>query len=420
MNRSLNKVLQVLGTSSSVRKPQSRPPTRRQGGGSRGFRPARTVNNPSWGRSLPAAYASHVRPRMNISRRGDSVIVDGCDLVYPIPVTVAQGGLSLFSVIPCNPAYWSGTRIGQFAPAYMNYRPLSIVFSYIPQVAVTQQGTVYMGTLWNGAPSGDDLQQTLFTSNGGCLTQCYVPADTRIKLGSNLQQNLFTLSGPVDPNTSPFVFMAGVAGADVVPGYFYVTYKYEFKNPIGAAWNYGRINGLMTQAISQYDYQNRSAILLQGAGGYGPGTVLDIEDDNTVKYNGSIVQLPDDATMLLLWNEQAGSSVARSEGQLAAASTIVSMNGHLLSEFTLLQESTVPARSLYIYVPRGAAPNSYKVNLSGSESKSPDASRVWVFTGDNSTAVDITFADGKTMSISDNDPLYPAATLTGFTLDLPN
>nr|QIJ70130.1 hypothetical protein [Pilk tombus-like virus] len=274
----------------------------------------RTVNNPnpSWGRSLPAAYASHVRPRFNVQRRGDSVIVNGCDLVYSIPNVVATDEQPIFTVIPSNPAYWLGTRIGQLAPAYMNYRPLSVVFSYIPQVAVTQAGTVFMGTLWNGAPGGQDIQQTLVTSNGGCLTQCYVPADTRIKLGANLQQNLFTISGEINPDTSPFIFLAGVAGASVTPGYFYVTYSYEFKNPIGMSWVYNRQYLDDVDDLSEYSTSSNASIVLSSSlNGYGPGTVLDLEAGGGVFYHGSSVNISTGVNGYLFTNSQEATTQYR-------------------------------------------------------------------------------------------------------------
>lgn len=303
-------------------------------------RRVRTVNNPAWGRSLPAAYASHVRPRFNITARGaTSAIVSGCDLVYPLPNMVEAGTDYLFAVIPSNPAYWAGTRIAQFAPAYMNYRPISMTFSYIPQVAVTQQGTVFMGTLWNGAAPSTNIQQTLFTSNGGCLTQCYVPCDTTITLGSNLQQNLFTLAGDINPDTSPFLFLAGVRGADVVPGYFYVTYTYEFKNPVGQSWVYGN-TGLITAAelTTVPRFQNRSIILLDSAAGFGPGTVLDVEGDGQVYYHGSLVSLPSSTALILLYNRQSAVEPGLGSSPIITSASAGGVNVPL-TQFTLMSET---------------------------------------------------------------------------------
>nr|UCS96419.1 MAG: hypothetical protein [Tombusviridae sp.] len=266
-------------------------------------RRAITVNNPSWGRSLPAAYASHVRPRFNYdSRDATGCRVSGCDLVYPVPATVTSSGDYLFTIIPANPAYWTGTRISQIAPAYMNYRPIRMTFSYIPQVAVTQPGTVVMGTLWNGSAGSVDLQQTLFTSNGGCLTQCYVPCDTTIRLGSNLQQNLFTLNGSMGPDTLPFLFVAAMRGAQVIPGYFYVTYTFELKNPIGAAWTYVR-SSVATGAPSAQTLPNTTLVLLGSSGIYGPGTAFDLEGSN-LYYRGTPVTLDPSAPYQLFSNGQ--------------------------------------------------------------------------------------------------------------------
>lgn len=271
-----------------------------------------TVNNPAWGRSMPAAYASHVRPRFNVtSRTATSARVAGCDLVYRIPSEVA-GNITeeLFCVIPANPAYWVGTRIAQFAPAYTTYRPLRLTFSYIPQVAVTQDGTVAMGTLWNTAVGSEDIQQSLFTSNGGCLTQCYVPCDTTIQLGSNLQQNLFQLKGALSEKTNPFLFAATMAGASVVPGYFYVTYEYEFKNPIGESWTYNTDSGLAASLLATTPpLPNVSFVLLSQDGRYGPGTVFDVEGTQ-VFYAGTPVTLSGSSYVRRFMNGQTQGSTA--------------------------------------------------------------------------------------------------------------
>lgn len=258
----------------------------------------------AWSRALPASYASHVKAAFRMSRTGDGVRVSGCDLVTPLPSvieTVDGTNEYLFAVITANPLYWTGTRIAQIGAAYMNYRPLSMVFRYIPQVAVTQAGTVIMGTLWNGSAPSADLQQTLLTSNGGCMINCYVPGNTRVKLGTNLQQNLFTCNGDINPDTSPFIFVATTRGCvsnsssneQVVPGYFYVEYEYEFKNPIGQSWTYLRSAPVEYSSVD-WSLPNRSIVLLQQAAGFGPGTVLDVEVEGgstLVKYRGTTVAL---------------------------------------------------------------------------------------------------------------------------------
>lgn len=77
---------------------------------------------------------------------------------------------------------------------------------------------------------------------------------TRVSLGSNLPQNLFNMSGDMTWDTCPFYFMALQRGCSyapstatagqttglpaTVPGYFFVTYTYDLKNPIGSSWTY--------------------------------------------------------------------------------------------------------------------------------------------------------------------------------------
>lgn len=265
-------------------------------------------SNLNIGMSLPSAYATHVRPRFNVlSRSGDSVRVSGCDLVYQLPTGITTNSESIFSVIPANPNYWVGTRIAQFAAAYQNFRPVAITFSYIPQVAVTQQGTVVMGTLWNDSPPTQNLQQSLFTSNGGTMTQCYVPCDTSIALGSNLQQNLFTGSGDLNYDTNPFTFIALLRGGNVIPGYFYVSYVFDFKNAIGLSREF---NNYSTTAASVNYAQNVSILLKDPITGYGAGTILDVEFSNTstfsFNYHGTPVTVPETTNIQVFSNSQLG------------------------------------------------------------------------------------------------------------------
>lgn len=262
---------------------------------------------------MPAAYASHIRPRFSIlSRSNRHCVVSGCDLIYKIPATLNSSGDALFSVITANPAYWKGTRIGRIAPAYQTYRPLSFKVSYIPQVAVTQSGTVFMGTLWDMAPPQDNLQQSLLTSNGGQLTQCYIPADSTVALGRNLQQNLFKMTGALSTDTNPFIFCVGVAGANVIPGYLYVTYQYELRNPIGDSWTF--INSGIT-TVSALPLQDNTAngcvVLMNQVSTLGPGTIIDREAGaSSFFYRGSQLDLPEQTSVIYLNNFQTFTNTA--------------------------------------------------------------------------------------------------------------
>lgn len=295
----VNRLVRNLGKTLAGR-PKTRKSSKRRNTNRR-----RRNNNNRVNRALPAAYASHVRARFTIlSRNSTRCVVSGCDLVYAIPADLTSSGDTIFTVIPCNPAYWLGTRIARIAPAYQNYRPLSFRVSYIPQVAVTQAGTVFMGTLWDQAAPTQNIQQSLVTSNGGQLTQCYIPADSNVILGRNLQQNLFKITGALDTDTNPFLFLAGVRGATVVPGYFYVTYRYEFKNPIGDAWTFVN-SGLSTvgDLPAQQASANGTLILLNQFGSLGPGTQLDRESDG-IYYQGSPIELDAQTQVVYLNNFQ--------------------------------------------------------------------------------------------------------------------
>lgn len=352
-NLSVQSIGRAIANALSTKREHTKIPTR--SGRSRTRRVARGRNSgiSSWSRSLPASYANHVRPSFRVlNKSANSMRVAGCDLVYPLPNSISTGpvGDFLFSVIPANPAYWTGTRIAQIAPGYMNYRPISMTFHYIPQVSVTQPGSVIFGTLWNGSAPGDDIQQALNTSNGGGIINCYVPASTRVVLGSNLQQNLFTLNGDINPDTSPFLFAAIARGCvgpsstqTVIPGYFMVDYVYDFKNAMGQTWLFDR--SLATPfPVTDWSLPNRSLVLLQGISGYGPGTVFDCEvvnDEVRYLYRGTEVVIP------------TGTYVQRFEnGQTASLQELARSARESISlPFTIVSASHGP----WIYYPAGTS-----------------------------------------------------------------
>lgn len=373
----------------------------------------------AWGRALPASYASHVKAGFRIiSKSSTSTRVAGCDLVYPLPGSVAsKSGLSdfLFSVIPANPAYWTGTRVAQLAPAYMNYRPLALTFHYIPQVAVTQAGSVIYGTLWNGAAPSGDLQQTLNTSNGGGIINCYVPSSTRIALGNNLQQNLFTLNGDINPDTSPFMFVAVARGCvneagtnQVVPGYFMVDYVYEFKNPVGQSWVYDRTLATPLQNLS-WALPNRSVVLLESISGYGPGTIFDCETDSSGNtsyyYRGSSVSIPPETYVQAFENGQTSSiqALARSAGSPVAfliESSNLAMtyypNGTTISAFS--SSEGAPATTPWFIVDYG-----HRYVVQKADHNVTTASRTWVSNNSVRETLELYGVKGRILYVQDSE-----------------
>lgn len=79
---------------------------------------------------MPSAYMSRTQSRFAVRNLGNNTVrVSGADLVYAVPASLDSTPYStsgIFTVIPANPAYWTGTRIGQLAGTYAQYRPISI------------------------------------------------------------------------------------------------------------------------------------------------------------------------------------------------------------------------------------------------------------------------------------------------------
>lgn len=261
----------------------------------------RRIRRVQYNRMAAAVIKNFKKDFQVLSQTGNTMRVKGRDLVYSIPSTLnTQNDTDIMTVIPANPAYWTGTRVSAIASGYQNYRPMKFNVSYVPQCAVTQQGNVIAGTLWAMAPSKQNLQQTLRTSNGGMLTQCYKPHTSRVQLRGNLQFNLFRMGGKFDQEANPFIFIAlSIATTDannnrIIPGYFYVTYEYEFKNPIGNTVQYYNSNIVKKKVLE--GYSNISAINLQ-QNSAPLGSILQLDDDE-YSYNDDKVDLTSDS---LLW-----------------------------------------------------------------------------------------------------------------------
>lgn len=381
-------------------------------------------------RAMPAAYAAHVRPRFTIlSRSNRHCVVSGCDLIYKIPATLTSNGDALFSIITANPAYWKGTRIGRIAPAYQTYRPIFFKISYIPQVAVTQPGTVFMGTLWDMAPPLDNLQQSLLTSNGGQMTQCYIPADSTVALGRNLQQNLFKMSGALSTDTNPFLFCVGVAGADVIPGYIYVTYKYELRNPIGDSWTF--INSGITnvgELPEQSATANGTVILLNSNGQLGPGTILDRESGaTTFLYHGSPVELDAQTQVYYLNNFQTSTLVSnRSKIELGQ----VDIDGFELDTSpenrTFADFKKGPLVSLessnYVLVTKDKTNGQYAIaDFSGTDDYTDSRYDIWYLQVSSNSAITLLNGNDAVMTLPHSDTLIlTKLPLTYGILGLPN
>lgn len=287
-----------------------RRPRRGKTGRRRRYLGRRRFRLPSSVGSLPAGYTRQSTSYFFTKHLRDGILACGADLVYGIPDSVQLNTQEcLFALITCNPCYWQGTRVASIAQAYQNYRPIRMRFRYVPQVAVTTPGIVVCGSIWNTPTSTSSLQQTLVTSNGGRMCQCYVPFTTTMKLGTNLQQNLYQCAGNLDVDHNPFIFAAIMRGTNVTPGYFFVEYAFEFKNAIGMAIEY--TSARVTYPDTGLPKANKSIVTLQTIAGLsGAGLVADLESNGEVMYNGSVIYVPTGLQVMVYSNQPliAGSS----------------------------------------------------------------------------------------------------------------
>lgn len=278
---------------------------------------------------LPAAITTSVPKTFNtVQQNGTTATVAGTDLIYKIPSAISSGSTSqVITVIPANPAYWTGTRIAAIASAYQNYRPVVFKVHYVPQCAVTQQGNVLAGTLWNEVPTEDNLQQTLKTSNGGILTQCYKPATSTVRMRTNLQYNLYRMGGDINQQSNPFIFIAMQIGClnannqSIVPGYFYITYKYILKNPIGTGVTYRNLG--LTNITTLNTFQANAVAyacsnLSVNNNIIPTGTRLDIEKGETtynIYYNNTLIakqsDMPPTLTYWILENQPVQNAISQ-------------------------------------------------------------------------------------------------------------
>lgn len=253
------------------------------------------------GRKIAAASAANFKKKFTMLRQnGNSVRVTGRDLIYSIPddLTSPIQDTNVITVIPANPAYWKGTRISALASGYQNYRPILFKITYIPMCAVTQQGNVIGGTIWDDGIDNDNLQQSLRTSNGGFMTQCYVPHTTRIRPKSNLQFNLYRMGGEFSTTSNPFIFIALAIGCKnsnnqrITPGYFYVTWSFELKNPIGSINSYNNSGLIQYQQI--VPEMNNTIINIDPTSDVPFGSYINIEqEDDELKayYNDTPIEI---------------------------------------------------------------------------------------------------------------------------------
>lgn len=326
--------------------------------------------------SIPMAIPLSYKRYFTMKNMGETAVkISGCDLIYKIPDNIQTlQNTNVMTIIPANPAYWTGTRISALAQGYQNYRPMHLRIHYCPQCPVTQQGNVIGGTLWDDVPSADSLQQSLKTSNGGFLTQCYQPVSTTIRLKSNLQINLYRMAGDINQQSNPFYFIAlSIAAYNnnnqlINPGIFYVEYTYILKNPIGVSTQYMN-TGITTAAAQNNIYTNAVAITCKqlqiNETIYPPGTRLDIEknvdeEQPSFYYNNTAIPTPDIPLWFLMNQPITNPNQVRKVEPQPIIPTYDALYflvaGESYSREGLI---TVPAKSIILFLTNDQQPNEY-------------------------------------------------------------
>lgn len=199
---------------------------------------------------IPAAQAVRV-PRASFRRvssrnNEQEIILEGEDLIIPTPdaLPTSASSFPIFLSVPANPLYWKGTRVSGIAAVYQQYRPLRFEVEYVPQVPVTCPGQVIYGTLYNKGVSKESFQQTLMTSNGGGMTQCYLKSHSHVICNKKtLPLTLYNTFDSMNENVAnPFTWCAHYSGqwsnADQAttsqPGWVWVKWKYLFSVGLGS------------------------------------------------------------------------------------------------------------------------------------------------------------------------------------------
>jgi hypothetical protein len=239
----------------------------------------------------PAARVKVNKSFMKQTRSGSSVRISGYDLIYNTTDNIVEGP---FCTVTCNPAYWNGTRIATVANSYAQYRPLHICFDYYPQVSTMTSGNIVVGTIWNNNTTGDNLQQSLATSNGGKIFPVYAITKCPISLKTNLNQNLYNFQGYLDSDSNPFLFVATTQQTNnIVPGYFMVSYTFEFKNPLGEGFEYETQTASAEDVDTTDVWETTTAVLLSTTNIAAIGTKL-------------LVKVIDDAVQFFLGGSRVG------------------------------------------------------------------------------------------------------------------
>lgn len=181
---------------------------------------------------IPAAYGgtNNATSRIYYSR-GLPVLF--CQEIFPL--TYVDKPL-IFS-LPMTPSKWVGTRASILSSTYTGFRPFFVEIEYQPSLGTTTQGSIAVGTVFDGSSVNINTKELGITSlpatNGGFVTQIYGKHTTRISLGTCLRSNLFPLYN-IEPDDVPFWILVScnaTVAANTILGNLVIKYRCSMKNP---------------------------------------------------------------------------------------------------------------------------------------------------------------------------------------------
>lgn len=223
-------------------KPRGRRNRRRRNGRNRSFS------------RMPAAFTSTYKANSRISQiRGAPCLISQ----EVFPVYASSEAISF--MLPMVPTKWENTRSAVLASTYTAYRPIEVAIIFQPIVGTDKQGSVAVGTVFDGAAVNLTTPQAAASSlpatNGGFVTQLYRPMRTFIKLATSLRFNLFP-TYDVGEDDIPFWLVASVQSEledGGLVGNLIVQYKASLKNPSIAPERPTAASSIMAEIVNTTD-----------------------------------------------------------------------------------------------------------------------------------------------------------------------
>lgn len=181
---------------------------------------------------LPSAYSSSMDTgaRMIQKRNGKT------EMVFREIFQVTASADTLDFAIPFTPTKWVNTRASVLASTYTSFRPTRVHISYQPANSTATDGSVAIGTVFDGASLNyvDKALafQALPATNGGFITAVWKPFGKSLALGTSLRGNLFPLHD-VDADDVPFWICLSTSGitANTALGFLTVQAHVSLHNP---------------------------------------------------------------------------------------------------------------------------------------------------------------------------------------------